>query len=82
MKYKTFKIDTSIEERANFLSMTVNEYIFHLTRLNAEHTNEHSEKTLEEVERLHFRIGQLEKGMILIITSLNEIKEKANGHRN
>jgi hypothetical protein len=82
MKYKTFKLDCTIEERAKKLDMTVNEYIFHLTRLNDEHTSAHSEETYKLVEILHRRVKQLEDGLTIALRALNDISEKLNGHRN
>lgn len=76
MKYKTFKIDCTIEERAKKLDMTVNEYIHHLTRLNDEHTSEHSEETYNLVEILHRRVKNLEDGLTIALKALDDISKK------
>lgn len=76
MQYKTFKIDCAIEERAKNLNMTVNEYIFHLTRLNDEHTSKHSEETYNTVCHLKKKIDYLIEGLNLAMDGLAEISEK------
>ena len=78
MKYKTFKIDCTIEERAKNHKMTVNEYIYHLTRLNDEHTSEHSEETLNKIEEIKDRLDKIGKVLVYFGEHLDKLTKNLN----
>lgn len=76
MNYKTFKIDCTIEERAKKLDMTVNEYVFHLTRLNNEYTSENSEETYKLIEKIYKKVKHVEDGLAIALQYLEDIDKK------
>ncbi|MBC7428045.1 MAG: hypothetical protein H7336_05505 [Bacteriovorax sp.] len=76
MKYKTFKLDCTIEERAKNQDMTVNEYIYHLIRLNEEYKSEREEEIINKVELIQNHLNGFEKALIYIDGKITKITEK------